>query len=243
MSFEKKDEVLKERLLRMERSMRTGSIRLIAGVDEAGRGPLAGPVVAAAVVFPPDVYLPGVNDSKKLTPGKRDEMYGLIRQSALSVGVGVVSHELIDEINILNATFRAMHEAICNLTVRPDHLIIDGNMFPGASVPHTTVIGGDALCFSIAAASIIAKVTRDRIMCVFEEQFPGYGFANHKGYGTREHQDAIARLGYCAIHRRSFHLKTNAGMEQVTEQEEACSETSKKEADAATKKRGTSEKP
>jgi ribonuclease HII len=164
-------------------------------------------------------------------------------QSALSVGVGIVSHEVIDEMNILNATFRAMHEAVSKLTVTPHHLLVDGNMFPGGSVPFTTVIGGDGLCFSIAAASIVAKVTRDRVMCAYEDQFPGYGFANHKGYATREHCDAIARLGFCAIHRRSFHLKSSAEMENVTAKEDICSEVSHTRAGATTKKRETSEKP
>src|SRR5512140_1615679 len=190
----RKAEERKIQLLKLEQSLRSEAIRHIAGVDEAGRGPLAGPVVAAAVVFPSDIYLPGVNDSKKLAPARREELYESIMQSALSVGVGIISHEIIDEINILNATFRAMHEAVSRLAVMPDHLLVDGNMFPGGNVPFTTVIGGDGLCFSIAAASIIAKVTRDRIMCAYEPQFPGYGFASHKGYATQEHRDAIARL-------------------------------------------------
>lgn len=226
-------------LLRLEQSLRTGPVRYIAGVDEAGRGPLAGPVVAAAVVFPSDLYLPGVDDSKKVTPAHREEFYELIMRSAISVGVGIVSHEIIDEINILNATFRAMHEAVSKLTVPPDHLLIDGNMFPGGSVPFTTVIGGDGLCFSIAAASIIAKVTRDRIMGDYDAQFPGYGFANHKGYATQEHRDAITRLGFCAIHRRSFHLKTSAETEQVTEKEAVCISTSHRGEERTTRKRGT----
>ena len=229
-------------LLRLEHSLRIGHVRHIAGVDEAGRGPLAGPVVAAAVVFPSGVYLPGVDDSKKLTPAIREELYGRIMQSALSVGVGIISHEEIDEINILNATFRAMHVAVTNLSVQPDHLLIDGHIFPGGGVPFTAVIGGDGLCFSIAAASIIAKVTRDRIMCGYDAQFPGYGFAIHKGYATQAHRDAIARLGFCAIHRRSFHLKTCGDTGHVTEKEDLCDSHSHRGEDAATSKRGTSEK-
>ena len=236
------NEERKSRLLRLERSLRSGPVRHIAGVDEAGRGPLAGPVVAAAVVFPPEFYLPGVDDSKKLTAAKREELFDRINASALSVGVGIVSHEVIDRLNILNATFRAMHDAVANLTLVPDHLLVDGNMFPGGSVPHTTVVGGDGLCFSIAAASIIAKVTRDRLMCAYDTQFPGYGFASHKGYGTREHRDAIARLGYCAIHRRSFHLRALTESEHVTEQEEVCLSTSHRGEEALTSKRGTLER-
>jgi ribonuclease HII len=203
------EEKKKAEMLRLENSLRTGPVRNVAGVDEAGRGPLAGPVVAAAVVFPAGLYLRGVDDSKKLTAARREELHDRIMESALSVGVGIISHQVIDEINILNATFRAMHEAVAKLTVPPDYLLVDGHMFPGGHVPFTTVIGGDGLCFSIAAASIIAKVTRDRIMCAYDQEFPEYGFAGHKGYGTQEHRDAISRLGYCAIHRRSFHLKTN----------------------------------
>jgi len=234
-----KEEKRKAKLLELERSLRAGPVRLIAGVDEAGRGPLAGPVVAAAVVFPSDLYLPGVDDSKKLTAARRDELFAVIMQSALSVGVGIISHETIDEINILNATFRAMHEAIAGLTVPPDHLLIDGNMFPGGNVPFTTVVGGDGLCFSIAAASIIAKVTRDRIMCAYDQDFPGYGFASHKGYATQEHRDAIARLGYCTIHRRSFHLKLTGETGDVTEPEEPCNSISHGGEEAITKRRGT----
>ena len=234
-----KEEKRKAKLLELERSLRAGPVRLIAGVDEAGRGPLAGPVVAAAVVFPSDLYLPGVDDSKKLTAARRDELFGVIMQSALSVGVGIISHETIDEINILNATFRAMHEAIAGLAVPPDHLLIDGNMFPGGNVPFTTVVGGDGLCFSIAAASIIAKVTRDRIMCAYDQDFPGYGFASHKGYATQEHRDAIARLGYCTIHRRSFHLKLTGETGDVTEPEEPCNSISHGGEEAITKRRGT----
>lgn len=235
----KKEEGRKAQLLKLEQSLRTGSIRYIAGVDEAGRGPLAGPVVASAVVFPSDLYLPGVNDSKKLTRAHREELFESIMRSALSVGVGIISQEVIDEMNILNATFRAMHEAVAKLTVAPDHLLVDGNMFPGGNVPFTTVIGGDGLCFSIAAASIIAKVTRDRIMCAYDTQFPGYGFASHKGYATQEHRDAIARLGYCVIHRRSFHLKTSAETEDATELEEVCGSISHRGEGSTTRKKGT----
>jgi ribonuclease HII len=181
----------------------------IAGIDEAGRGPLAGPVVAAAVVFEPGAFIPGVDDSKKLSPRVRSELFDQILGNALAVGIGSVDNAVIDEINILNATFLAMDRAVGSLGIRPGHLLIDGNLFrpgPAASgIPFSTVVGGDGECFSIAAASIVAKVARDRLMEDFDRQYPGYGFAKHKGYGTADHRAAILRLGVSPIHRRSFH--------------------------------------
>ncbi|MEX0602366.1 MAG: ribonuclease HII [Bacteroidota bacterium] len=179
-------------------------IENIAGVDEAGRGPLAGPVVAAAVVFPRGIVIDGVDDSKKLTPGKREELYPIIRSHALSVGFGIVDHEVIDRINILQASLLAMRKALAALEVVPGLALVDGNSFRHETIPFRTVIDGDARCFSIAAASILAKVTRDRIMVDFDRRFPGYGFARHKGYGTKEHREALRQLGLCEIHRRSF---------------------------------------
>lgn len=179
-------------------------VTYVAGIDEAGRGPLAGPVVAAAVIFPAECVVKGVDDSKKLTPARREELFPRIHHFALAVGVGIVDHHEIDEINILQATFKAMRGAIGRLTVRPGHLLIDGNRFQGDDVPFTTIVGGDALSHSIAAASIVAKVTRDRIMVEQDLLYPGYGFARHKGYGTVEHLSALARFGLCPIHRRSF---------------------------------------
>ena len=178
----------------------------IAGVDEAGRGPLAGPVVAAAVIFPLGVEIDGVNDSKQLSAKERERLFDIINEKAISVGVGIVEHTIIDEVNILNATFRSMHEAIGKLTNQPDHLLIDGPRFAGANIPFTTIINGDAKCFSIAAASIIAKVTRDRLMKEYDKQYPQYGFAKHKGYGTKAHLEAIKKPGPCEIHRRSFRM-------------------------------------
>jgi ribonuclease HII len=195
-------------LLSHERRLRVAGRRSIAGIDEAGRGPLAGPVVAAAVVFPEGCFLPGVIDSKQLTAEEREALCGEIMSRAHGVGVGIVGHEIIDRINILNATFMAMHRAIHQLPSRPDHLLIDGNSFQDIGIPFTTIVQGDGCCFSIAAASIVAKVTRDRLMEELDEQYPGYGFRKHKGYATREHCEAIARLGLCGIHRRSFHLKS-----------------------------------
>ncbi len=181
----------------------------IAGIDEAGRGPLAGPVVAAAVIFEQEVSIPDVDDSKLLSEDIREILYPQIMNRAAAVGIGIVNHAIVDKINILNATFKAMHGAIDQLAISPTHLLIDGNRFDGSVIPFTTIVDGDALCFSIAAASIVAKVTRDRLMIDYDAQFPGYGFARHKGYATREHRDAISRLGYCEIHRRSFVLSTD----------------------------------
>jgi len=197
-------------MIRIEEELRFGGT-IVAGIDEAGRGPLAGPVVAAAVVFTPGGYIEGVDDSKKLTRASRESLYQQIMSQAQSVGVGAVDNCLIDEINILNATFLAMDRAIGALTLRPGHLLIDGNRFrPGlssAGIPFTTIVGGDASCFSVAAASIVAKVTRDRMMEQLDKEYPGFGFAKHKGYGTVEHREAIERLGFCAIHRRSFNAR------------------------------------
>ena len=179
-------------------------VQCVAGIDEAGRGPLAGPVVAAAVIFPVECFVDGVDDSKKLTHHQREELFPRIQEHALCVGTGIVGQQDIDEMNILQATFKAMHIAIASLTVRPEHLLIDGNRFAGNELPFTTIVDGDALCHAIAAASIIAKVTRDRIMVEQDALYPEYGFARHKGYGTAQHRAAIAHYGLCPIHRRSF---------------------------------------
>jgi ribonuclease HII len=181
-------------------------VKYIAGVDEAGRGPLAGPVVAAAVIFKPEIEINGVNDSKQLSAKERERLFDMINEKAISIGVGIVDHTIIDEVNILNATFRSMHEAICKLKYEPEHLLIDGPHFPGANIPFTKIVDGDWKCFSIAAASIIAKVTRDRLMVAYDKQYPQYGFAKHKGYGTKEHLEAIKKHGPCEIHRRSFRM-------------------------------------
>ncbi|MGA9119044.1 MAG: ribonuclease HII [Bacteroidota bacterium] len=176
----------------------------IAGVDEAGRGPLAGPVVAAAVVFRPGTEIAGVDDSKKLKPEKREKLYDEIIRVALGYGIGMADHETIDRINILNATFAAMHNALEQLPFRPDHVLVDGNRFLTVDYNFTTIVGGDARCFSIAAASILAKVWRDRLMVKLDGEYPGYGFARHKGYGTPQHLQALRELGSSPIHRQSF---------------------------------------
>jgi ribonuclease HII len=193
-------------VLTYEKKLWSAGKRSIAGVDEAGRGPLAGPVVAAAVVFPHDVYIEGVKDSKKLSEKKRLEMFREIQEKALSFGIGIVDHLVIDEINILNATFKAMHMAIGKLIPQPEHLLIDGPYFAELNIPSEKIIDGDMKSFTVAAASIIAKVTRDKIMTDYDTQYPAYGFAQHKGYGTPQHIEAIKKFGLCEIHRKSFKL-------------------------------------
>ena len=193
--------------LSFEKDLTDLGFRHIAGVDEAGRGPLAGPVVAAAVIFPAGTFLPEVDDSKRLSPEKREVLYQKIIKGALAFGVGEVDVEAIDRVNIGQASLQAMRKAVEALSVTPDLLLIDGNIpIPGMTIKQLTVIGGDAQSFSIAAASILAKVTRDRIMEAYEVLYPGYGFSQNKGYGTRSHREALKRLGPCEIHRRSFSL-------------------------------------
>jgi len=182
--------------------------KFVAGIDEAGRGPLAGPVVAAAVIFPKKIKPFDLNDSKKLTPGQRDNLYDIIQDKALAVGVGYCNEKIIDEINILQATYRAMREAISSLQNIPEYILVDGREIPDLNIPQTAIIKGDSKCFSIAAASIIAKVTRDRLMIQFDEKFPHYQFAQHKGYPTKKHIAAIQKYGKCSIHRKTFRVKT-----------------------------------
>jgi ribonuclease HII len=177
---------------------------LIAGVDEAGRGPLAGPVVAAAVILPNRCELPNLNDSKKLSPAQREALYPLIRRQALAIGVGIVEAAEIDRINIRQASFAAMRQALGGLNVMPAHVLVDGYPIPEGPASQTGIIGGDGKSAHIAAASIIAKVTRDALMLELDRQFPAYGFSRHKGYGTPEHLDALKRHGPCPFHRRSF---------------------------------------
>lgn len=187
-----------------EAALHEEGVSCICGIDEAGRGPLAGPVCAAACILPAGLELPGLNDSKKLTEKRREALYTQIIAQAVAWAVCLVDEKTIDEINILQATFRAMRGAVEQLSVRPDLCLVDGNRDPGLGLPTKTVVRGDAACASIAAASILAKVTRDRLMVQLDAQYPGYGFAAHKGYGTKAHYAAIAALGLCPIHRRSF---------------------------------------
>ncbi len=179
----------------------------IAGVDEAGRGPLAGPVVAAAVIFPPAYQNFEINDSKKLTSCKRDKLYKVISEDAIAVGVGVADAAVIDRINILRASLQAMREAVLDLSVAPDFILIDGLHTIPFDLAQKALVKGDSLSVSIAAASIIAKVSRDRIMEMYHRQFPQYNFMQNKGYGTAEHRKILQEIGMCKIHRRSFHLK------------------------------------
>ena len=181
-----------------------GNMILIAGIDEAGRGPLAGPVAAGAVILPADHDILYLNDSKKLSAGKRDLLFDQIKEEAVAWAVGLVEPARIDEINILQATYEAMRLAISQLKTQPSVLVNDAVTIPGIQIPQIPVVKGDAKCISIAAASILAKVTRDRIIEEMDGLYPEYGFAKHKGYGTKEHMDAIRTHGPCPIHRRSF---------------------------------------
>ena len=176
----------------------------ICGIDEVGRGPLAGPVVAGAVILPKDCHILYINDSKKLSAGKREELYEIIMKEAVAVGIGMASPARIDEINILQATYEAMREAVSQLPVRPQLLLNDAVTIPQIEIPQVPIIKGDAKSVSIAAASIVAKVTRDRLMTEYEEVLPGYGFASNKGYGSSEHIAALKKYGPTPIHRRSF---------------------------------------
>ena len=180
------------------------SFRYVAGLDEAGRGAWAGPVVAAAVIFAPEVIIDGVRDSKLLTPKKREELFPVICERALSFGVGLIDSHTIDEINILEATKCAMVQAVQKLSVTPDHLLIDGPIFLDLKISQEPIIDGDALSFTIAAASILAKVTRDRLMVDLSRRYSGYGFEKHKGYGTKVHREALEKKGCLPIHRHSY---------------------------------------
>ncbi|HJU12608.1 MAG TPA: ribonuclease HII [Candidatus Binataceae bacterium] len=190
--------------LRYERKLWRDGLLAIAGVDEAGVGPMAGPVVAAAVIFEPETFIKGVNDSKQLKPQDREEYFDKIQSRALALGVGIASHAEVDEINIFWATMAASRRAISSLLRTPDHVLVDGRRIPELKLPQTRIVGGDRKSFCIAAASIIAKVTRDRMMVEYDAQYPGYGFAQHKGYCTPEHFELLERLGPSPLHRRSF---------------------------------------
>ena len=176
----------------------------ICGVDEAGRGPLCGPVAAAAVIMPKDSFIDGVNDSKKLTEKKREALYEQIIKEAIAYYVCLIDNKEIDEINILNATLKAMETAINGLSVKADFALIDGNRNKGITTPNQTVVKGDAKSYSIACASILAKVTRDRLMEEYDKMYPEYGFSKHKGYGTKAHYEAIENYGITPIHRKTF---------------------------------------
>ncbi|MDD3304346.1 MAG: ribonuclease HII [Clostridia bacterium] len=191
-------------MLQIEEELYEKGYQYVCGVDEAGRGPLCGPVVAAAVILPQEECIEGVNDSKKLSEKKREQLYDSIMEKAIAVGVGMSDVATIEKVNILNATKLAMKQAIENLKVKPDYVLIDGNQMIEITIPARTVISGDAKSESIAAASIIAKVTRDRMLLEFDKTYPQYGFAKHKGYGTKAHIEAIKEYGLSPIHRPSF---------------------------------------
>ena len=199
-------------LWEIENSLYAEGYKMICGVDEAGRGPLAGPVCAAAVILPKGLVLPGLNDSKKLTDKKRRELFPMIKEQAIAYGIGLASHEEIDGINILQATYLAMERAIAQLEGKADFALIDGNRAKDFGLPVRTVVKGDSLSASIAAASVLAKVTRDDMMLELAKTYPGYDFEIHKGYGTKAHYAALTELGACPIHRMSF-LKKFYGKE------------------------------
>lgn len=201
---EKEEQRLTE-LKKIENEIYKTGVQTICGIDEAGRGPLAGPVVVAAVIMPKDSFIEGVNDSKKVSEKKREALYEQITNEAIAWGVGIIDQKEIDEINILNATKKGLTTAIKELKVKPDRIIVDAlDKIDTLGIPYTPIIKGDAKCYSIAAASIIAKVTRDRIMRQWDEIYPMYGFEKHKGYGTAMHMQAIREYGLCPLHRRSF---------------------------------------
>ncbi len=189
---------------RFEKEARKQGYSKIAGIDEAGRGPLAGPVVASAVILPQDCYLPHIDDSKRLSPKRREQFFVTIYEQAVSIGIGIVDPAEIDRINILQASLLSMRFAVDNLRPAPDYLLVDGTFPIRSPVPQQAIKHGDRRSLCIAAASIIAKVTRDRLMGLYDEEFPEFGFGKHKGYGTEQHRAAIRTFGYCSIHRKTF---------------------------------------
>jgi ribonuclease HII len=190
--------------LRYERRLWKLGIDAVAGVDEAGVGPMAGPVVAAAVIFAPETFISGVHDSKQLTHEQRQQLFTPIHDRAIAVGVGIAEVDEIDRLNIYWATMSASRRALSALNLAPGHVLVDGRLIAGLELPQTRIVGGDRKSFCIAAASIVAKVTRDRMMLELDAIYPGYGFAQHKGYCTSEHMQSLARLGPSPVHRRSF---------------------------------------
>ncbi|WP_018250082.1 ribonuclease HII [Orenia marismortui] len=189
-----------------ENRLREQGYKVLGGIDEAGRGPLAGPVVASVVILPEEIYISGLDDSKKLSEKKREELFDIIQNQAIDIGVGIVHNKRIDEINILQATYQAMREAINNLDVSPEFLLVDAETIPNISTPQAAIVEGDSHSISIAAASIIAKVTRDRMLLDYHKQYPEFNFASHKGYGTQEHIQALREHGPTEIHRTSFKI-------------------------------------
>lgn len=199
-----KEKLRLDEMMNYEKELYEKGIEYIAGIDEAGRGPLCGPVVSAAVILKKGDYIEGVNDSKKLSEKKREKLFDEINERAVAIGIGIVDERTIDEINILEATRLAMKKAVENLQVKPEHVLVDAEKKVPIEVPYTPIIKGDALSVSIAAASIIAKVTRDRMLYEMDKKYPEYGFAKNKGYGTKAHVEAIKQYGLTEIHRKSF---------------------------------------
>ena len=203
--MKEKEELRLKELKQIEEELYNSGVNLICGIDEAGRGPLAGPVVVAAAIMPRDSMLEGVNDSKKVSEKKREKLYDLITDEAITYGVGIIDQKEIDRINILNATKEGLTMAVKELNPKPDLIIVDAlSKIDTEGIPYKSIIKGDAKCYSIACASIIAKVTRDRIMRQWDEVYPQYGFIKHKGYGTAAHISAIKEYGLCPLHRLSF---------------------------------------
>lgn len=213
--MKEKEETRLNILKQEENELRKKGFNTICGIDEAGRGPLAGPVVVASVIMPANSMIEGVNDSKKVSEKKREKLYDLILEEAISYGVGIIGQDEIDEINILNATKKALTLSLKELITKPDLIIVDAlTHIDTMGIPYESIIKGDAKCYSIAAASIIAKVTRDRIMREWDAVYPEYGFQQHKGYGTAKHIAAIREYGLCPIHRRSFTTHFTQGAEK-----------------------------
>ena len=203
--MKEKEEQRLNMLKQYENDLRNKGYKYICGIDEAGRGPLAGPVVVASVIMPANSMIEGVNDSKKVSEKKREKLYDLILEESISYGVGIIGQDEIDEINILNATKKGLTMSLQELTQKPDLIIVDAlTHIDTLGIPYESIIKGDAKCYSISAASIIAKVTRDRIMREWDKVYPQYGFAQHKGYGTSAHINAIKEFGPCPLHRKSF---------------------------------------
>ena len=203
--MKEKEEARIIKLKEMETEFFNKGVKYIAGIDEAGRGPLAGPVVVASVILASDSMIEGINDSKKISENKREKLYDIITQEAISYGVGIVYQDEIDEINILQATKKGLTMAIQQMEIKPNIILVDAlNGIDTLGIPYKSIIKGDAKCYSISAASIIAKVTRDRIMREWDKVYPQYGFSSHKGYGTAKHIAAIKEYGPCSLHRRSF---------------------------------------
>ena len=203
--MKEKEEARLIELKKIDKEFFDKGVKYIAGIDEAGRGPLAGPVVVASVILPQDSMIEGINDSKKVSEAKREKLYDLIINEAISYGIGIIYQDEIDEINILQATKKGLTEAIKQMEVKPNIIMVDAlSGIDTLGIPYKSIIKGDAKCYSIAAASILAKVTRDRIMREWDKIYPEYGFGSHKGYGTAKHITAIKEFGPCPIHRRTF---------------------------------------